>query len=330
VDQILADESVYLLTSAGDVLWPLTDHLNTTRDLAEYNSGTDTASIASHRVFDSFGNLISETNGSVTILLGFTARPLDVASGLQWNLNRWYISTLGVWMSEDPIGFAAGDANVARYISNQPLSDTDPTGLAPLLYDVYNPDDHGYQSPLGMEYVLPEGSSFTSDYGSIVFPIRWLVPPNSNGWIIQHINATSTVTDCEGKTKTQRFEYWEAWEVVDGVVYLGKKHFNGDNRGGLDYYDHPGGKAGTKGSLVVVGLAKFIPTEDLGDIDPSSWEGVEQAGILKATSTKPKGWTEMGAIAHNLSLEWDDCSVPKVKSRLIERSVPVPPAHSVR
>jgi RHS repeat-associated protein len=129
VDQILADESVELLTSAGDILWPLTDHLNTTRDLAEYNAGSDTASIASHRVFDSFGNLISETNGSVTILFGFTARPFDVASGLQWNLNRWYVSTLGVWMSEDPIGFEAGDASLRRYVANSTLDSIDPVGL---------------------------------------------------------------------------------------------------------------------------------------------------------------------------------------------------------
>jgi RHS repeat-associated protein len=128
VDQILADESVASLTSAGDVLWPLTDHLNTTRDLAEYNSGTNTASIASHRIFDSFGNLISESNGSVTILFSFTARPFDVGSGLQWNLNRWYISTLGVWMSEDPMGFAAEDANVRRYVGNNPTRHVDPTG----------------------------------------------------------------------------------------------------------------------------------------------------------------------------------------------------------
>jgi RHS repeat-associated protein len=129
VDQILADEGVDSLTSAGDILWPLTDHLGTTRDLAEYDSGTDTTTIASHRIFDSFGNLISETNGSITILFGFTARPFDVASGLQWNLNRWYIPTLGVWMSEDPIGFAAGDVNVRRYVSNSPAMALDPDGL---------------------------------------------------------------------------------------------------------------------------------------------------------------------------------------------------------
>jgi RHS repeat-associated protein len=129
VDQILADESVDSLAAAGDVLWPLTDHLGTTRDLAEYDSIENETSIASHRIFDSFGNLVSETNGSVTILFGFTARPFDVASGLQWNLNRWYISTLGVWMSEDPIGFKGDPSNLSRYVLNSPLDGTDPTGL---------------------------------------------------------------------------------------------------------------------------------------------------------------------------------------------------------
>jgi RHS repeat-associated protein len=30
---------------------------------------------------------------------------------LQYNLNRWYDPAIGQWMSEDPIGFAAGNAN---------------------------------------------------------------------------------------------------------------------------------------------------------------------------------------------------------------------------
>ena len=97
VDQILADESVDSLTSAGDILWPLTDHLGTTRDLATYDAVENESSVASHRVFDSFGNLVYQSDDGVTILFGFTARPFDVASGLQWNLNRWYVSTLGVW-----------------------------------------------------------------------------------------------------------------------------------------------------------------------------------------------------------------------------------------
>ncbi|MDE0874810.1 MAG: hypothetical protein OSA88_13200, partial [Acidimicrobiales bacterium] len=33
--------------------------------------------------------------------------------------------------SKDPIGFAAGDANLYRYVGNQPTTKTDPSGLAP-------------------------------------------------------------------------------------------------------------------------------------------------------------------------------------------------------
>jgi RHS repeat-associated protein len=130
VDQLLAVEQVTSLASAGTVIYALTDHLDTTRDLATYNAGTDTTAVANHRRFDSFGNLVSETNGSVTILIGFTGRPFDEAIDKQWNLNRWYISTLGVWMSEDPIGFAGGTDNLREYVDNDPISYVDPTGLS--------------------------------------------------------------------------------------------------------------------------------------------------------------------------------------------------------
>ena len=98
VDQILADEQVTTVASAGDVIWPLTDHLGTARDLAQYNAGTDTTSITNHRVYDSFGNLVSETNAAVDHLFGFTARPWDEETDLQYNLNRWYDPVIGQWM----------------------------------------------------------------------------------------------------------------------------------------------------------------------------------------------------------------------------------------
>ncbi len=35
------------------------------------------------------------------------------------------------WISEDPIGFAAGDANLYRYVGNGATYAVDPTGLEP-------------------------------------------------------------------------------------------------------------------------------------------------------------------------------------------------------
>ena len=39
---------------------------------------------------------------------------------------------MGRWLSQDPIGFAAGDANLYRYVGNGATNAVDPTGLATL------------------------------------------------------------------------------------------------------------------------------------------------------------------------------------------------------
>jgi RHS repeat-associated protein len=131
VDQLLADEQ---LQGATRVIWPLGDRLNTLRDLSYYSSGA--TSVANHRVFSAFGEIMSQTNpqasqaATVHCLLAYTGRPLDVASGLQNNLNRWYDDGTGRWISEDPIAFHAGDGNLYRYVRNSPMISVDPTGEA--------------------------------------------------------------------------------------------------------------------------------------------------------------------------------------------------------
>ncbi len=42
--------------------------------------------------------------------------------------HRWYDAVVGRWLSEDPIGFAAGDGNLYRYVGNGPVGAVDPTG----------------------------------------------------------------------------------------------------------------------------------------------------------------------------------------------------------
>jgi RHS repeat-associated protein len=53
----------------------------------------------------------------------------DPNTGLQEDGWRWLQLSTGKWLSDDPIGFAAGDADLYRYVGNDPANYTDPSGL---------------------------------------------------------------------------------------------------------------------------------------------------------------------------------------------------------
>lgn len=63
------------------------------------------------------------------MLFAFTGKQFDDATLLQHNLNRWLDPSLGQWLSEDSIGFSAGDENVRRYVGNFTTASIDPSGL---------------------------------------------------------------------------------------------------------------------------------------------------------------------------------------------------------
>jgi RHS repeat-associated protein len=117
VDQIEADES------NGSVLWALTDHLGSVRDVVD-NAGV----VQNHVVYDAFGGVTSQSNSSVVFRYGYTARELDAESGLQYNRARYLDSFNGRFISEDPAGVNV-DANLYRYAFNQPVTMNDPEGL---------------------------------------------------------------------------------------------------------------------------------------------------------------------------------------------------------
>lgn len=53
-----------------------------------------------------------------------------------FNLNShesYYDPRTGRFLSQDPIGFAGGDTNLYRYVSNKPTVDKDPSGNGPVL-----------------------------------------------------------------------------------------------------------------------------------------------------------------------------------------------------
>jgi RHS repeat-associated protein len=58
----------------------------------------------------------------------YTGRELDFLTTLQYNRARWLHTASGRFMSEDPLGFAAGDTNLYRYVGNSHPNATDPNG----------------------------------------------------------------------------------------------------------------------------------------------------------------------------------------------------------
>ena len=118
IDQVLAEE-----TADGEVRWALTNNQGTIRDVID-NQGT----ILNHITYDSFGQITSQTNAEAYFRFGFTGREYDQESGQYYYRARYFDPTVGRFISEDPIGFNGGDANVYRYVFNSPLNYTDPSG----------------------------------------------------------------------------------------------------------------------------------------------------------------------------------------------------------
>lgn len=128
VDQVLASED-----ASGDVLWQLADHLSTVRDLAEYDSGSDTTNVANHLKYDVFGQITSQSNATLTPLFSFTGREWDPDAVLFYYRARWHDAHVGRFLTEDPIGFDAGDDNLYRYVLNSPIMLVDPSGMASIV-----------------------------------------------------------------------------------------------------------------------------------------------------------------------------------------------------
>jgi RHS repeat-associated protein len=97
--------------------------------LGSVNTLSDaTGLIGNSYTYGSFGNLTSST-GSFANPFQYTGRDFDSETGLRYHRARYYDSTTGRFLSEDPLGFNEG-VNFYSYVANSPVGFTDPTGLA--------------------------------------------------------------------------------------------------------------------------------------------------------------------------------------------------------
>src|SRR6266849_5310610 len=125
-DLIERDTPTQRLYVQQDANWNVTALVNTS------------GSVVERYIYDPFGT-VTYLNASWGTISGSAygwvylhqGGSLDTATGLYEFRNRDYSPTMGRWIENDPLGFAAGDANWYRYVGNQATDWTDPEGLTP-------------------------------------------------------------------------------------------------------------------------------------------------------------------------------------------------------
>ena len=114
-----------IMERGGQSFFYHTDGLGSIIDLTDSNGA-----VVQSYVYDSFGN-IEQQVGSLVNPYTYTGREFDPESGLYYYRARYYDSTMGRFINEDPIGFAAGDDNFYGYVQNNPINFVDPDGEFP-------------------------------------------------------------------------------------------------------------------------------------------------------------------------------------------------------
>ncbi len=93
-------------------------------------SVTDTShNIVKEITYDTFGNILTDTNPSLKVPFGFAGGLYDSDTKLTRFGYRDYDAYTGKWTAKDPIGFSGGDSNLYGYVLGDPVRGFDPSGL---------------------------------------------------------------------------------------------------------------------------------------------------------------------------------------------------------
>ncbi len=108
---------------AGEQFYYQADHQGSLRKVTDAGGA-----VANSYDYDAYGN-IEASSESIAQPFTYTGREFDDESGLYYYRARYYDPATGRFLAEDLIGFGAGDANLYRYVFNNPVNAIDPFGL---------------------------------------------------------------------------------------------------------------------------------------------------------------------------------------------------------
>jgi len=118
------------------------DQVGTLKAISDINHN-----IVKEITYDTYGNILNDTNPSFTIPFGFAGGLYDPHTNLVHFGYREYDPYTGKWTTKDPIDFSGGDSNLYGYVLQDPVNLVDPEGLFSLtkaglgfwaLYQIYD------------------------------------------------------------------------------------------------------------------------------------------------------------------------------------------------
>ncbi len=104
------------------------DQVGTLRAISDTNHN-----IIKEITYDTYGNILSDTNTNLNIPFGFAGGLHDKDTNLVHFGYREYDPHTGKWTAKDPIDFSGGDSNLYGYVLQDPVNLVDPEGLNPLI-----------------------------------------------------------------------------------------------------------------------------------------------------------------------------------------------------
>ena len=112
------------MTVNGTTYYLTYDQVGSLRGVADSSSN-----VIKRIDYDSFGNIISDTNSGFEVPFGFAGGLHDRDTGLVRFGFRDYDPEIGRWTAKDPILFTGGDTDLFKYVGNNPVNFIDPWGL---------------------------------------------------------------------------------------------------------------------------------------------------------------------------------------------------------
>ncbi len=168
------------MTSGGATYYLTYDQVGSLRVVAD-----STGNVVKRIDYDSFGNIIADTDSLFDMPFGFAGGLQDRDIGLVRFGYRDYDPDIGRWTAKDPILFAGGDTDLYGYCLNDPVNWVDPYGLT------QNPFPHlptfteafpmsNFVAPVADIIVGGIEAGFAISYGVggvilLAHPISWVV-----------------------------------------------------------------------------------------------------------------------------------------------------------